>query len=160
MSTDALVTEYAEKIKPILPLARKAYGSREQVTPAHAASREYTALLCEFVKNDGSLAKLAAEIGVTYSSVRRRVAMAELPATNAADVKKHTSPELVEAAVARVRNAKEHGVKSYHAQLATEYYENNVSLGAIAKGLGIKNAFPLYYGVNRHVLRTNENIAK
>ena len=42
MTKSELVTQYAEKIRPLLPLAKKAYGSRTQVTPAHKASQEYT----------------------------------------------------------------------------------------------------------------------
>ncbi len=70
-----LVQEYKEKIEPILPLAKKAYGSREQQTPAHNASREYTRLLIEFHKRGGSLPKLAKELKVAYAGVRRRVVM-------------------------------------------------------------------------------------
>ena len=54
-----LVQEYKTKIQPILPLAKKAFGSRNQETPAHDASREYTRLLIEFHKRGGSLPQLA-----------------------------------------------------------------------------------------------------
>lgn len=54
-----LVAEYKAKIEPLFPLAKKAYGSRGQNTPAHKASREYTRLLVEFSERGGSLPELA-----------------------------------------------------------------------------------------------------
>ncbi len=62
-----LVQEYKTKIQPILPLAKKAFGSRNQETPAHDASREYTRLLIEFHKRGGSLPQLAKALKVAIT---------------------------------------------------------------------------------------------
>ena len=55
MRNEELVKEYAEKLKPLMPMAHKAYGAKNQKTPAHIASQEYTRLLKEFHSLDGSL---------------------------------------------------------------------------------------------------------
>jgi hypothetical protein len=56
---DALLEQYAPKLAELLPLARKAYGSRDIVSPQHDASREYTRLLVEFYQRGGSLLQLS-----------------------------------------------------------------------------------------------------
>ena len=70
-----LISEYKEKIEPILPAAKRANGSRKKVSPEHEASRQYTELLVEFYDKGGSLPRLAEALGVAYSGVRRRVVM-------------------------------------------------------------------------------------
>jgi hypothetical protein len=153
MKNTAITKEYAEKMRPLIPLAHKAYGSKTQNTPAHQASREYTRLVCEFVENKGSLIHLSQELGVSYSGLRRRVFTSAVPTLNNKKGRTRLAPEVVEAAVARVKEARAAGTEKYHEQLAIEYYQTGVSLSAIAKGLGISNAGPLYYGVQRHVQR-------
>jgi hypothetical protein len=154
LRNEELVKEYAEKLKPLMPMAHKAYGAKNQKTPAHLASQEYTRLLKEFHSLDGSLLDLSQELGVAYSGVRRRVFTSDLETLGSTRPRSAGKrlPEEVEASIERVRVAKSLGTIKYHAQLADEYM-NGFSLGAIAKGLGITNAAPLYYGVQRHNLR-------
>lgn len=155
MTTNPLVDEYAEKIKPLLPLAKRAYGSRDQDTPQHEASREYTRLLTEFKDKGGNLQQLAGAIGTTYSGMRRRVVMRDVSVPSVrrtTPVRSKTSPEALEAAVARVRAAKEVGTEAYHDQLAAEY-EAGIPLSGIAKALGVSSAAPLYYGISRSIQR-------
>lgn len=154
MRNEELVQQYAEKLRLLMPMAHKAYGAKDQKTPAHIASQEYTRLLKEFHSLNGSLLDLSQELGVAYSGVRRRVFTSELESLAATRVRgaAKRSPEEVEASIERVRVAKALGPIKYHAQLADEY-ANGFSLGAIAKGLGITNAAPLYYGVQRHSIR-------
>lgn len=155
MKNPEVTVEYAEKIRPLLSAAQKAYGSRNQTTPAHEASRKYTELLVEYVKKGGSLIDISHELGVSYAGVRRRVMTASLPAMDSRATKKKTlTQQDIDAAIERIAEAKKLGARRYHAQLATEYYDNGVPLSTIARGLGIKNAGPLYYGVQRHVMRT------
>lgn len=153
MKNEEMVKEYAERMRPLLPLAQKAYGAKNQTTPAHQASKEYTRLLVEFVSKKGSLIHLSKELGVSYAGIRRRVSTADLPAMSNKGTRKKIDPSVAEAAVARVAEARAKGVAAYHAQLAFEYYENDISLSVIAKGLGISNAGPLYYGVQRFMKR-------
>jgi hypothetical protein len=146
-----LVEEYKVKIEPILPLAKKAFGSREQVTPAHNASREYTRLLIEFQKRGGSLPQLAKELKVAYAGVRRRVVMNNV-AVAAIKPTARASKEDLNNSADRVRKAKEISVDAYHDQLAKEY-QSGISLSNLAKALGLSSAAPLYYGVQRSLQR-------
>jgi hypothetical protein len=131
-----LVQEYKTKIQPILPLAKKAFGSRNQETPAHDASREYTRLLIEFHKRGGSLPQLAKALKV--ASIKPTV---------------RASKEDVERSATRVLKAKEKSVDDYHDQLAKEY-QAGISLSNLAKAMGLSSAAPLYYGVQRSLQRT------
>jgi hypothetical protein len=152
---DLLLDEYAEKIRPLLPLATKAYGRRDQDTPAHKASREYTNLLCEFHRRSGSLQKLAEKVGVSYSGMRRRVHTANIPPLRSPrKASKDTiNVSMVEHAADRVRQAKITSVEKYHEQLFNEF-NAGVPMNMLARELGISNAAPLYYGVQCHYKRS------
>jgi hypothetical protein len=158
MKNETLTQEYADQIRPLLDLARRAYGSRTQSTPAHEASRRYTELLIEYHEKNGSLLDLAATLGVAYSGIRRRIFTSKTPSLEEAAPKRKATAEELDAALERVRTAKAQGPRQYHAQLSAEYHQNGISLGAIAKGLGIANAAPLYYGVQRHMQRVAEAV--
>jgi hypothetical protein len=143
-----LVAQYKAKIEPLFPLAKKAYGSRSQNTPAHKASREYTRLLVEFYSLGGSLPELAKALKVAYPGLRRRVVMESVSISNIKPQKKANRSELP-SAVERVKIARQSGdVSNYHKQLAEEY-KSGFSLQDIAKGLGLGSAAPLYYGAQR-----------
>lgn len=153
MSTN-LISEYRDMIEPILPLAKKAYGSREQTTPAHDASREYTRLLTEFHTKGGSLPQLAKELDVAYAGIRRRVVMKDVSVSTVKPRTRAKTEELSEAII-RVKTSKALSVDEYHDQLAKEY-ESGVSLAALARSLGLSSAAPLYYGVQRSLQRRAE----
>ena len=143
-----LVAQYKAKIEPLFPLAKKAYGSRFQNTPAHKASMEYTKLLVEFYEQGGSLPELAKALGVAYPGLRRRVVMKDVAISKVKPKRKASKSELP-AAIERVRVARQSkDVNAYHDQLAEEY-KNGFSLQDIAKGLGLGSAAPLYYGAQR-----------
>ena len=150
MST-ALVEEYAQMIEPILPLAKKAYGSRSQNSPAHIASRQYTHMLKAFYNKGGSLPLLAKRLGVAYAGVRRRVVMSDI-SVSAFKPKTRIKNQDIKAAAERVLIAKEADGDLYHDQLAREY-RSGISLSNLAKELGLSSAAPLYYGVQRSLQR-------
>ena len=89
-----LVAQYKAKIEPLFPLAKKAYGSRFQNTPAHKASREYTRLLVEFYSIGGSLPELAKALGVAYPGLRRRVVMESVSISEIKPKRKANKSEL------------------------------------------------------------------
>lgn len=149
--TNELIEEYAAKIEPILPMAKKAYGSRSQTTPAHEASREYTRLLKEFHARGGSLPKLAERLNVAYAGVRRRVVMSDVVVSSIRP-KSRVKDQDIKSAANRVRAAKQHNRESYHDQLAEEY-RSGISLANLAAELGLSSAAPLYYGVQRSIQR-------
>jgi len=149
--TTELVEEYAQKIAPILPQAKKAYGRRSQTSPAHAASREYTRLLKEFYNKGGSLPLLAKKLNVAYAGVRRRVVMSDI-SVSAFKPKARVKDQDISAAAMRVKQAREKDGDLYHDQLAEEY-KSGISLSNLAKELGLSSAAPLYYGVQRSLQR-------
>ena len=149
-----LVQKYKELITPLFPLAKQAYGSRAQNTPAHEASREYTRLLVEFYSLGGSLPELAKELKVAYPGIRRRVVMSGVSIADIKPKRKANKKELPDA-VERVRSARiSGGVDAYHQQLAEEY-KNGFSLQDLARGLGLSSAAPLYYGAQRSLQKDN-----
>jgi hypothetical protein len=143
-----LADSYAKKISPFVDDAKKAYGSRSKNTVAHKASRRYTDLCVEYRNKGGSIQLLADKLGVSYASIRRRIVTSSTivpPARRRAGLTEETVAEAIE----RVRAARNKGSDRYHAQLAKER-EAGIPLLAIAKGLGISNSAPLYYGVQRY----------
>ena len=153
----ALVEEYAELIRPHLELAKRAYGSRTQTTPAHVASREYTRLLVEFHGKGGSLIDLSKKLEVAYSGVRRRVFTADVPSVKSARKQRSKiDQQTIESAVDRVTFARSLSTADYHRQLHEEFM-NGIPMNLLARSLGISNAAPLYYGVQRHYRKIIEN---
>jgi hypothetical protein len=141
--------QYVESLKKLLPLARRAYGSRSVKSPQHEASREYTKLVVEYYQRGGSLITLSKALGVTYAGLRRRVITSEISAPTKRNYSK-ASPEQIVDAFNRIMKIKELGtVEDYHEALRHEYEDNGISLTKIAKLMGLSSANPLYYGVAR-----------
>jgi hypothetical protein len=145
---DELLDNYVAKIKPVLDLAKRAYGSRATESPQHEASRQYTKLLVEFYEQGGSLLRISKALGVTYAGVRRRVTTYSVPA-NASRIRSKATPEEVQSAAERIKVAKLVSVPAYHEALRHEYEDNKISLNKLAKALGLSSSNPLYYGVAR-----------
>lgn len=143
----ALLDEYEALILPHLELAKKAYGSRDTVSPQHDASREYTRLLCEYYEKGGSLLAMSNRLGVQYAGVRRRVVNKDVAASSHRPRRKFDE-EVYDAAVKQILEAKELGTYEYHLMLYNQY-QAGLSLSKIAKKMGLSSANPLYYGVNR-----------
>lgn len=152
---DDLLPKYAPQLAELLPLARKAYGSRNTKSPQHDASREYTKLLVEFYAKGGSLLQMAKELGVTYAGIRRRVMTDQVPAA-VKNKRSKATPEEITEAVQRIQLAKSFGTQQYHEQIITEYEIHGISLAKIAKGLGLSSANPLYYAVSRMKVKDKE----
>ncbi len=139
---------YAQQIEPLLPLAKRAYGSRDTVSPQHDASREYTRLLVEYYADGkGSLLDMAKRLGVQYAGVRRRVTTADVPASSHRSRRKFPE-EVYDAAVKQILAAKAEGTYEYHLMLYNQW-EAGLSMAKIAKKMGLSSANPIYYGVNR-----------
>jgi transposase len=153
---DALLEQYAPQLAELLPLARKAYGSRDTVSPQHDASRKYTQLLVEFYHRGGSLLQVAERLGVTYAGIRRRVITNEIPPSSSKNRSKATPEQVLEAA-ATIKLAKiSGGTEAYHDAIRFAYETNGISLTKIAKAMGLSSANPLYYAVARTKIRENE----
>lgn len=148
-----MTDNYTQQLAELLPLARRAFGSRTHDTPEHNASREYTRLLVEYYENGGSLVAMAQDLGVTYASLRRRVATFELE-PRPSRTRSRATQEETDAAIERIRAAKAASPEEYHAQLLTEY-DNGVSLAKVAEGLNLSSSAPLYFGIQQARIREN-----
>lgn len=139
---------YAAQIEPLLPLAKKAFGSRDTVSPQHDASRAYTKLLVEFYNGgEGSLLDMAKRLGVQYAGVRRRVVNADVkPSSHRKRMK--FDQDVYDAAVKQIREAQQDSVYAYHLMLFNQW-QAGLSMAKIAKDMGLSSANPLYYGVNK-----------
>jgi hypothetical protein len=155
MTKDELLDYYAGKILPVLPLAKKAYGSRETDSPQHDASREYTRLLVEYYTLGGSLLDMAARLDVTYAGIRRRVTTADIPASTKRPRVKF-SQEVYDDAVADIVKAKGFSTEHYHKTLKF-YYDEGLSMAKLATEMGLSSANPLYYGIYRVRIHEEED---
>lgn len=155
--TETLIEEYSPELLELLPLARRAYGSRDIKSPQHDASREYTRLLVEFYSKGGSLIEMASALEVTYAGLRRRVTTFESEPVPKKRMRSRATDEQLAEAVERIKIAKIKSVEEYHESLRHEYEDNGVSLTKIAKALGLSSSNPLYYGVSRTKLRNKVN---
>jgi hypothetical protein len=154
--TTNLVEEYSEKIEPFLELAKKAYGSRSTVSPQHDASRQYTALLVEYYAKGGSLLELASKLKVTYAGVRRRIITAELPSTKKRN-RSRTSEVDVQTAAKTLKEVQQTGcTEDYHKAVYEAYEIHGISLGKLAKAMGLSSSNPLYYAVSKARIAKSE----
>jgi len=139
---------YAAKIEPLLPLAKRAYGSRDTVSVQHDASREYTRLLVEFYNDgQGSLLDMAKRLNVTYAGLRRRVTTNDVKPSSHRPRRKFDEA-VYDAAVEDILAAKEVGTYEYHLTLH-KYWAMGLSISKVAYKMGLSSANPCYYGINK-----------
>ena len=151
-----MTEKYADLMRPLLPLARKAYGSRDTVSVQHDASREYTRLAIEYYSNGGSLLKLAEALGVTYAGLRRRILTNDIRPKDKRTRSKATAEE-ISSAVKSILFAKGSGnVENYHETIRAQYEDRWISLSKIAKEMGLSSANPLYYAVAKTKIKQKE----
>lgn len=151
-----LVEDYAEKIEPLLELAKRAYGSRSTLSPQHDASRAYTALLVEYYAKGGSLLELASKLKVTYAGLRRRIITAELPASKKRTRSKATPDDVTTTATALKALQQTGDTEEYHNAVYQAYEIEGISLGKLAKAMGLSSSNPLYYAVSKARIARSE----
>lgn len=138
---------YAEQIGPLLPAAKKAYGSQAPGSPARVASDEVNKLILEYVEGGNKMPALAGALqgAISLSGLRRRVRLAR--ATRSAGehdnqlgrVKRprgSTDPELVAQAAQEISAAREVGGKEY-GDAVRRAYDQGLALQPIADTLGV-----------------------
>lgn len=152
-----LLNEYVSELIQLKPLAEKAYGSRNTKSAEHDASREYTTLLTEYTRKGGSLLMMANALDVTYSALRRRVMTADVkPLKYDLRHRSKATPEQYSYAVATLTPFL-NGVgdtDEYHDTLL-KFYDEGLSINHLAKELGFKGAYHLYYGISKARMRKN-----
>lgn len=138
-----LVSDYAEQLKPLLPLAGKAYGTQGPNSPARVASDKVNQLLLEYVdQHHGNVTHLANELDgyISLPGLRRRLRSARngklLGSFPSSRKRGSKDPEKVKAAAAKIGQARNVSPTAY-GQAVREVYQENVSLSAVAKELDV-----------------------
>lgn len=139
-----LVEEYADQLRPLLPVARTAYGTQGPESKARLASQRVNALLVEYVdEHGGNVTHLANQLGtdmISLAGLRRRLRSARsghsLGATPTSKKRGSKDPAKVIAAAKRIGAAREESTEAYGAAVRDVYAEE-VSLAAVADELGI-----------------------
>lgn len=147
----ALLDEYYSKIAPLRHLAEQAYGSRATESVVHDISHAYTNLLVEYAQKGGSIPKMAKALNVTYAALHRRIMTAPIAPLPRSGRTKAT-PEQYTQAATFIRTQREIGTVAYHDAIK-KVYEEGVGLNGLAPYLGLKGAYPLYYGLNKSRMR-------
>lgn len=139
-----LVEEYAERLRPLLPIARKAYGTQGPQSEARLASQRVNKILLDYVdEKGGNVTHLANELGtdmISLAGLRRRLRSARsghsLGATSTSKKRGDKNPGRVAEAAERIKTAKEKGSPEYGAEVR-KVYDEGVSLAAVAGKIGI-----------------------
>ena len=147
----ALVNKFERDAKALTQVAQKAYGSRATESYAHDVSRAFTELLVRYTNEGGSLIMLGERIGMTYPALRRRVMTADvapLPRSTRSTAEASEYPPVAE----RLNMIKKVSTFAYHSAIK-EAYDKGLSLNKLATYMGLKSAYPLYYGLNKVRMR-------
>jgi hypothetical protein len=136
-----LVDEYAEKLRPLLPLAARAYGTQGPTSSARQASDEVNQLLLEYVdQKGGNVTHLAnaLEGSISLPGLRRRLRSArarngQLLGTKGTSRKRGSKdPEKVKKGAEIISNAR-HVSPTAYGEAVRDVYEMGVSLDAVGK---------------------------
>jgi hypothetical protein len=152
-----LLNKYVSDLAFLKPLAETAFGARDTASHAHQASRKYTELLKEYADLGGSLIMMSKALEVTYPALRRRVMTADVKPLDRHHRSKAT-PEQYAFAVATLTPLREGptATEQYHDALL-KFYDEGISINRLARELGLKSAYPLYYGINKARMRKAES---
>lgn len=137
-----LVDEYADELREVLPLGRRAVGIQSPDSPARLASNKANELILEYVdERRGNLTHLANALEGTISlpGLRRRLRAARgrsLGSFSTSPKRGTTDPARVAAAARKIAEARDHSPTAYR-DAVREVYADNVSLTAVADELGI-----------------------
>ena len=138
---------YAEQIRPLLPEARQAFGSKPPGSPARVASDRVNELVLEYAESGAKMPALAAALQgeISLSGLRRRVRLARASKAAGEDqsqlgrVKRprgSTDPELVHQAAQEIAAAREEGGRVY-GDAVRRAYDQGIALQPIADTLGM-----------------------
>lgn len=140
VNTD-LVDEYAERMRPLLPLAAKAYGTQGPNSPSRQASDQVNELILEYVdQKGGNVTHLAnaLEGDISLAGLRRRLRSARngglLGSTTTGRKRGSKDPEVVIPAAKKIAQARNVSPATY-GKAVREVYQDGVSLSAVAKEL-------------------------
>ncbi len=149
MSDSAFAELIANKIRPLLPEAKRAYGSQPPGSPTRVASEEVNAYILHYVQKGGKVPALAHELegDISLSGLRRRVRIARSQEQAALEGQEQvvgrtkrprgkTDPEQVKEASERIDIARQKGGRVY-GDAVRAVYDEGISLKAVAENLQI-----------------------
>lgn len=151
-----LLSIYAEPLLKLKPEAEKAFGSRATDSDKHYVSHKYTNLLKEYADKGGSLLMMAKALDVTYPALRRRVMTAEVKPLDRHHRSKATADQYAFAVQTLTPLRMGVGTTEEYHDALLKCYNDGLSINHLAKELGLKSAYPLYYGINKARMRTEE----
>lgn len=134
-----LVAQYAEQLRPLLPLAGRAYGTQPADSPARQASDQVNKIILEYVAANGNMTHLANALDgdISLPGLRRRLRSARGGTLGKPNRKRGSKdPELVEAAARQISEARVVSSAQY-ADAVRHVYADGVSLSAVADKLGM-----------------------
>lgn len=134
-----LVHTYAERLRPLLPLAGRAYGTQRPTSPARQASDQVNEVILEYVDKGGNMTHLAnaLEGEISLPGLRRRLRSARGGTLGTPNRKRGTKdPEQVEQAARKISEARVISSAQY-ADAVRRVYADGVSLSAVADKLGM-----------------------
>jgi hypothetical protein len=138
----SLVDEYAEELRAVLPLARRAVGTQRPDSPARLASDRANELLLEYAdQKHGNITHLANSLDgvISLPGLRRRLRAARgksLGSFSTSAKRGTTEVTAVSKAADKIAAARDHSPDAYR-DAVREVYADNVSLTAVAERLGI-----------------------
>jgi len=134
-----LVHTYAERLRPLLPIAGKAYGTQRPDSPARLASDQVNVLILEYVQQSGNMTHLANALDgvISLPGLRRRLRSARGGTLGTPNRKRGTKdPEQVERAAKQISEARVVSSAQY-ADAVRQVYAQGVSLSAVADKLNM-----------------------
>lgn len=137
-----LVEEYAAELREVLPLARRAVGTRRPDSPERQASDRVNELILEYAdKERGNITHLAnalkGEISLPGLRRRLRAARSRSLGSFATSNKRGTKdPAKVSAAAKKIADARRLGPNEYR-DAVREVYADGVNLTAVAEEIGL-----------------------
>lgn len=137
---EQLVQRYADELRPLLPIASKAYGTQSPTSPARQASDQVNKIILRYVGEGGNMTHLAnaLEHDISLPGLRRRLRSARGGTLGKPNRKRGSKdPELVEAAARVISQAKGTGISAEYANAVRSVYAQGVSLSAVADKLGM-----------------------
>lgn len=138
-----LVSKYAEELRPLLPVAARAYGTQAPDSEPRLASLQVNELLAEYAdEHGGNLTHLAnaLEGSISLPGLRRRLRAARSGnklAVIPRDGRGTTDPEEVARWAKTIGEARQVSPREY-GKAVREAYAAGVSLSAIAKQLDVQ----------------------
>lgn len=149
MTTDTttLASAIADKIKPLVPTARRAYGFEGSDSDKRESSDQINQLIYEFYEQGGRMPDLAKELDghMSLSAIRRRIRIARAQRNSEGNVswsdhgpgqRGNRDPEAIAQAAVKITDARHIGGRTY-GDAVREAYDNGLSLKAIADKIGI-----------------------